>query len=587
MTFQAPITIKTALERMHRRDYVLPAIQREFVWGQDRIIRLFDSLMRGYPIGSFLFWKIEEARSGEFVYYDFIREFHRRDRKHCERLPGVVDRPVTAILDGQQRLTALNVALAGSFAEKVPRLWRNNPRAYPKTELHLDLTHEPDDDEDLQHRFEFLTAEQAEGSHAGWFRVKDIMPMSGGRDLMNWLTENELGNDRLAPENLFSLHEAVHVKATINYYEETEQDIDRVLDIFVRVNSAGMVLSHSDLFLSIAVAQWTEIDAREAIHQLVDDLNSTHHGFNFSKDLVLKTGLVLTDAPDIRFRAQNFDRENMSRLEGQWHSVANALMTATRLLARFGFSGRTLPSNSTLIPIADWIHRHDIGGGIVDSPTWAEERERIRSWILRSQLKAGVFGSGLDTLLNRLRRAIRQGNGSVFPVDLLEQEMAGLGKAPRFEREELDHLVELAFGDARVFVLLALLYPGINVTGDYHIDHIYPRALFHKRHLRQAGVPEDEMPDYRERMDLLPNLQLLEGPENQSKQDRLPATWLEEQISDPAQREEFRARHDLHELGEGMLDFPAFYEARRQRLEAKLHDLLGEGVSGDKWSQAG
>ena len=50
MPYETPITIKQALERIHATEYVLPAIQREFVWGPDRITRLFDSLMRNYPI---------------------------------------------------------------------------------------------------------------------------------------------------------------------------------------------------------------------------------------------------------------------------------------------------------------------------------------------------------------------------------------------------------------------------------------------------------------------------------------------------------------------------------------------------------
>ena len=62
MPFQTPITIKAALERMQAHEYVLPAIQREFVWGTDQIAALFDSLMKGYPIGSFLFWKVDPAQ---------------------------------------------------------------------------------------------------------------------------------------------------------------------------------------------------------------------------------------------------------------------------------------------------------------------------------------------------------------------------------------------------------------------------------------------------------------------------------------------------------------------------------------------
>ena len=58
MAFQTPITIGKALGSIERREYVLPAIQREFVWWPEQIECLFDSLMRGYPIGSFLFWMV-------------------------------------------------------------------------------------------------------------------------------------------------------------------------------------------------------------------------------------------------------------------------------------------------------------------------------------------------------------------------------------------------------------------------------------------------------------------------------------------------------------------------------------------------
>lgn len=141
MAFQTPITIKEALEGIHRHDYALPAIQREFVWSRDQIALLFDSLMRGYPIGSFLFWNVLPAKSKEYVFYDFIRDYHALHARHCPTLALPEPRPVTAILDGQQRLTSLNIGLNGSHAEKLPRLWHNNPHAYPKKQLYLDLAH--------------------------------------------------------------------------------------------------------------------------------------------------------------------------------------------------------------------------------------------------------------------------------------------------------------------------------------------------------------------------------------------------------------------------------------------------------------
>ena len=65
MSFQTPVTVQAVLEGIHRKDYLLPAIQREFVWDPDQIRQLVDSLMRGYPIGSFLFWKVDAANAGD------------------------------------------------------------------------------------------------------------------------------------------------------------------------------------------------------------------------------------------------------------------------------------------------------------------------------------------------------------------------------------------------------------------------------------------------------------------------------------------------------------------------------------------
>src|SRR4249919_3248920 len=108
-------TIATALNRIQQTQYVLPAIQREFVWKPEQIERLFDSLMQGYPFGTFLFWKVEPERSGQFKFYSFVQNYHERDAAHCPELGTLPNRELTAVLDGQQRLTALNIGLRGSM----------------------------------------------------------------------------------------------------------------------------------------------------------------------------------------------------------------------------------------------------------------------------------------------------------------------------------------------------------------------------------------------------------------------------------------------------------------------------------------
>ena len=125
--------------------------------------------------------------------------------------------------------------------------------------------------------FRFLDDAQAaaENPEALWFKVGDILGMSGGPEMLNRLIAQGLTGNALsrAYEILDRLHRVVHTDPLIHYYEEEGQNIERVLNIFIRLNAGGTVLSYSDLLLSIAVAQWQQIDARAEIHKLVDELN--------------------------------------------------------------------------------------------------------------------------------------------------------------------------------------------------------------------------------------------------------------------------------------------------------------------------
>lgn len=64
-----PVRVSDIIRQVNR-DIFLPAIQREFVWGTDRIERLFDSIMADFPIGSFLYWKLEQKNKDEWPVYE-------------------------------------------------------------------------------------------------------------------------------------------------------------------------------------------------------------------------------------------------------------------------------------------------------------------------------------------------------------------------------------------------------------------------------------------------------------------------------------------------------------------------------------
>lgn len=576
MSFRS-ISIRRALDHVSRNDYVLPAIQREFVWSPEQIARLFDSVMRDYPIGTFLFWNVPPELSREFRFYGFMGEYHELKARHSSPIAVTDPRGITAVLDGQQRLTALNLGLLGYLATRKKYGRANNPSAYPTRYLHLDVEYDPsDDDDDSLYRFEFLTEGDASRREGTWFRVCDILDLAEGSGIFRWVQENGLAEHPSAFPTLDRLWRAVHIREAISYFEDESTSIDRVLEIFIRTNSGGTVLSKSDLLLSVATAQFTQLDARSAVHGLVDDLNAVGQGFAFTKDNVLKAALMIADRSDIRFRVDAFTADNVAELERQWERIDKALRVAVQLLASFGFSDRTLSAGSVLLPISDYVAHRGLGEDYIRSPSQREDRERVRHWVTRTLLKQGIWGSGLDTLLTRLRRAIRESGGDAFPTDHLEREMAALGKSSVLTFSELEELVETPIGNRRAFPLLALLYPGVDVRHEFHIDHVFPRSSFNSRNLAQSRIDGDLHDEYQDLRDRLPNLQLLEGAVNVSKQAVPPSEWIVRHLPDPVAREGWLASHDLTGLPVDLEDFFEFYEQRRKRMLDRLEELVGD-----------
>ena len=578
--YQTGHTIEKTLDQIHRHDLVLPAIQREFVWRPEQIGRLFDSLMQGYPFGTFLYWQVVAENSGKFKFYDFVRNYHERDDPHCPQLDPLPDRQLTAVLDGQQRLTALNIGLRGSMAWKRPRLWWNNPDAFPKRRLYLDLLWQPDEDNDdaSTYRFEFLTEAEIEDAAEDtcWFPVPDILQMKDAGPAMSKWLNRRLPQEQMdqAYDPLYRLFHVIRTEHLVAYYEVDSQDLHTVLQIFIRMNSGGTVLSYSDLLLSVAVAQWRDHDAREEIHRLVDELNRIGSGFSFSKDLVLKAGLMLSDIGSVGFKVDNFNRANMDVFENKWSAIKRALTLTVELVADFGFNGRTLTAHNAILPIAYYLYKSERKSSYRTSARFKDDRGFIREWLIRSLLKPGIWGSGLDTLLTDLRRTISKHGHNDYPRQII-RTMRRRGKSLAFEDEELEQLADMRYRDGHVFALLSLLFPFVDLRHQFHVDHIFPQARFTARRLKRAGVPDEKLEDFISRRDGLANLQLLQGAENIEKRAKMPSEWLSEQFPRNGDRREYERNHLLGDVPESMIGFGAFHDARRKRLKEKIGDLLG------------
>jgi hypothetical protein len=349
--------------------------------------------------------------------------------------------------------------------------------------------------------------------------------------------------------------------------------LERVLNIFIRLNSGGTVLSYSDLLLSIAVAQWKG-DARAEIHKLVDEINRIGTGFNLSQDFVLKAGLMLANVA-VGFKVENFTHDNMATLEANWSAIRRALVRTVELVASFGLNGQTLRADSALLPIAYYLYARSAADNYVTHGQYAADRETIRRWLACSLLKtSGIWGSGLDTLLTALREVIQKSGKEAFPDGPLRVAMEARGKSLSFAPAEIDDLLSMQYGDKRLFPLLSLLFTFVDLRNQFHIDHVFPVSQLTRARLTRAGIAESKIEELERLANELPNLQLLEGTVNLEKRAALPFAWLHQRYPSESDREHYRSIHLLGEVRQNIEGCEKFWAARRDRLRERITAVL-------------
>jgi len=583
MAYETPLTIAEVMSDISANKYVFPSIQREYVWSTEQIETLFDSLMRDYPIGTFLFWEINKDHVKDYDFYGFIRNYHENKNVHNQKLDLKGSGGITAVLDGQQRLTSIYLGLKGTYAYKLKYMARNNKNAYPVRKLYLNILSSPLEGNN-EYDFKFLSEKEVRNDqNTYWFEVGKILEMHEDGDVFMYVNENISYSDKytytkeqskFAINALSRLYNVINKSGTISYYREKSAELDKVLNIFIRVNSGGTKLSYSDLLLSIASAQWENHDAREEIIDFVDDVNAIGDGFRINKDFVLKTSLVLSDLPNIAFKVDNFNKKNMMKIESHWDDIKHAIRQAVLLVSSFGYSGDTLSSNNALIPIAYYLFINHMPDNFVTSAVSKANRKKIKKWLIRSLLKKAFSGQP-DNVLRPIREIIKANGSNEYPFDEIIERFKGTNKSIQFTEDDIDDfLLNLRYGKSDTLSTLMLLYPSLDFSNKFHMDHMYPKSKFTKTYLQKQGVPADKLDWYINIVNEISNLQLLPAQLNEEKMTTDFDVWFNSQYPTYNEKYQYRTLNYLPDIDYTYANFPQFIEKRRDLLKTELRKSL-------------
>ena len=576
--FQSPITIAQAIERIHRNEYLLPAFQRDFVWSAEQIEKLFDSLMKGYPISSMLFWKVKGGTKTDFRFYKFLSAFIQYHRICNDPIPTDNINDFYAVLDGQQRLTSLYIGLCGSYAYKDYRKrWDYSEYNFPTRHLYFNISRKYTQEEsDREFIFSFVDKNISkendlfiDKSNEKWFRVGKILALHQDYNygIDEFAEDNNI--DKESKRLLRLLDNVIHTKLNINFYEEDEQKPDKAVNIFIRINSGGTALSFSDILMSIAIANCKQMDAKTEIKNLVEHVRSK--GFNISHDFILKSFLYLYHK-DVRSLITSFNLGFIELVENNWTRIRDAVSNLFDLLRSFGLTDFTMTSYNAAMPILYYLYHKDIYQDFYKKIGNREDCEIIKKWLFSILLRR-AFGASADSVLAQSRRAYTTDiTGSyiketvtLFPATEINSEIRKLSDVGD------DFIEDLLYSqkDSRYsFPILAMLYPDLDYrNNNFHQDHLHPASAYN-------DLEEKDKEKYGWQVyNSILNLQMLDANENESKNAKPLEKWVSEQTRNKDMRK-FMEDHLIPDTDLSLSNFSDFIEKRKAMLVQRIRKMI-------------
>lgn len=578
--FQTPITINEAMQHINNNEYLLPAFQREFVWDSEQIERLFDSLMRMYPTNSMLFWKVKGDTKTRWKFYNFINSYIK-DASDCTTSNKLFNTSNSndffAILDGQQRLTAIRIGIYGTYAYHEPRKsWAYSESSFPTRTMYLNLSKNGTEDDDCEYFFSFKRNTETnledfyiDSKNDIWFKVGSIIEYhNSGEEISDYFDNMSLNKEQR--KIIKRLENMIFNDLSITYYEEDEQNPDKAVKIFTRINSGGSTLSFSDIVYSLMVSNWNKKDARTEIDNLINSVSQK--GFDIDKSYIIKAFLYLFHR-SVKTEINSFTKEFCEIIENNWDNIRDCILSLFDLLKSFGLTSFTLTSNNATLPILYYLYHSNKYYDFTNKTMYESDRKEIKQWLYIAILRK-LFGGTSDSILQQTRKAFTYDisqkfidNNFNFSSRLINNQITNLGQ---IDDEALDNLLLTQKDNCYAFPILSLLYPNLDYkNNNFHKDHIHAEVLY-------KNLDENLKQEYPFKIyNSILNLQMLDSNENESKSSSYLIDWVNKNCGDDINlKQQFLNNHLIPNIDLSLSNFDEFIRERRKILKNKLINIL-------------
>lgn len=436
------LVIKDIIQKLNV-DWFLPELQRDYVWLKNRRNRkiedLFESIYKGYPIGCFLLWKYKGENNIKIE--NFICVY---DKKKPQKSVGAPDKTISLVLDGQQRLTSLNIGLNGAIMA-----YKTSAILPTQQTLFINLNYNVKDPTSIL--FRFFDAPPEEKS-VKWYSVPDLYK----RKPQHLTTPQGKVADQFRKA----------FNALIPCYEMTASTpIETALDVFTKINSGGMVLSAGDLLMSFLTCKFSEsFGVKSKFDRIVETANT--YVDKFTQDQLLNSLYMMIGEFSNR-KKLNLSDDIAKTIERSWPQIEASFNKTFKWLDEQGFSNSKESSSyftinsGYIITLISLSYYRQI---TFDD----EEMKKLIFRILLSQVFSGAPNLG------KFKEAFDDVKKFAVVVKNLENSFDISFTKP----EMIDEIKTASYGKSNCNTLLRILYQDKCFEYGLDVDHIYNKAKF-------------------------------------------------------------------------------------------------------------
>lgn len=552
--------LKDLLAEIEQGRYAVPEIQRPYVWTNPQVRELFESIYKGYPIGSIIVW--EPAPEIFEEYGDLFRAFSKELEDRRRNFKYVV-------IDGQQRLLSLWLAKRGRvtivdtygherersislyynvdsdefFVDRARRKYENNPYVYRVSDI-LDYVKFEDVDDIVE----------VKGVDESIQKRKIIKKLRKVREaLLNY------------PVNIYTIPESV-----LKYRKEGDDDnfleiFEKISQMFVRLNYTGTRVRAPHLIIALLTGKTRKVlgvSFRNMISKLVSKLDE--EGWDIGEGALMRTYLVIATGEPRFSRARrtlnefsaNHIKEYLEKLDDTLMYVVNKVLKYELNIKKPSF----LKSEYTIVPITYYAY-------LKENRLTPSDIKGLMRWLILASFNRRYTGR-LDTdmaeditLLTKskdITALIRNLQTTKIQEEWIDRSV---------DKEHLTMLSILLRDSFDLVRNTTIRLRDIN-SKHIHVHHIFPKSLI-QRYYKEYGSIGDM--DLETAYNHVANITLISERANESIGNELPYVYLREIDSEILESHMIPLDEELWRLEK----YPEFLEERKQLIMKRVNELIG------------